>query len=201
VERAGNRDLWRCNDEGEPPPTPEVATVTVAPASATINVGANLSFAGTALDISSQPINGTPFTWTSTNTLVASVSATGVATALAEGDSTIVATGREWGRRLGHAARDDSDDTRRPPTSTSTKSTTTTSARTPVKPSKSKGRRRGCRRIQPRPVQRRCRERRRVQHAGPDWNSPASCGTRGVLTVAYPSERQFRTGLPTASRW
>jgi len=81
-----------CNDDGELPPVAEVATVTVAPASATINVGANLSFAGTALDIASQPINGTPFTWTSTNPLVASVSATGVATALAEGDTTIVAT-------------------------------------------------------------------------------------------------------------
>jgi DNA/RNA endonuclease G (NUC1) len=81
-----------CNDEGETPPTPEVATVTVAPASATINVGASQSFTGTALDIASQPINGTPFTWTSSNPLVASVSATGVATALAEGDTSIVAT-------------------------------------------------------------------------------------------------------------
>jgi DNA/RNA endonuclease G (NUC1) len=81
-----------CNDNGETPPTPEVATVSVSPASASIPVGANQSFTGSAFDIDSQPINGTPLTWTSTNTLVASVSATGVATALAEGDTTIVAT-------------------------------------------------------------------------------------------------------------
>ncbi|HYJ39767.1 MAG TPA: hypothetical protein VEW08_03185 [Steroidobacteraceae bacterium] len=55
-----------CNDDGETPPTPEVATVNVSPTNATITVGANRSFTGTALDINSQPINGTPFTWTST---------------------------------------------------------------------------------------------------------------------------------------
>jgi DNA/RNA endonuclease G (NUC1) len=81
-----------CNDDGETPPTPEVATVSVSPASASITVGASQSFTGTALDINSQPINGTAFSWTSSNALVASVSATGVATALAEGDTTIVAT-------------------------------------------------------------------------------------------------------------
>jgi DNA/RNA endonuclease G (NUC1) len=81
-----------CNDDGETPPTPEVATVNVSPASTSIIVGASQSFTGTALDINSQPINGTAFTWTSSNALVASVSATGVATALGEGDTTIVAT-------------------------------------------------------------------------------------------------------------
>ena len=81
-----------CNDNGETPPAAEVASVTVAPANASINVGVNLSFTGTALDIASQPINGTAFTWTSTNPAVASVSPAGVATALAAGDTFIVAT-------------------------------------------------------------------------------------------------------------
>ena len=81
-----------CNDDGETPPPAEVATVNVSPASGSITVGASQSFAGTALDINGQPINGAAFSWTSTNALVASVSSTGVATALAEGDTTIVAT-------------------------------------------------------------------------------------------------------------
>jgi DNA/RNA endonuclease G (NUC1) len=81
-----------CNDDGTPPPPPVVASVSVAPANATLNVGASLTLSATAFDAASAPISGTTFTWTSTNPAVASVSPTGVATALAEGDTTITAT-------------------------------------------------------------------------------------------------------------
>ncbi len=81
-----------CNDNGEAPPTPEVASVTVQPASATTVVGATVTLSATAFDATSAPINNTPFTWTSSNPLVASVSAAGVVTGVAEGDATISAT-------------------------------------------------------------------------------------------------------------
>jgi DNA/RNA endonuclease G (NUC1) len=82
-----------CNDDGEPPPPPaEVASVSVAPASATLNVGTTLTLNATAFDISSDPINGATFTWTSTNASVASVSPSGVVSTAAEGDASIVAT-------------------------------------------------------------------------------------------------------------
>jgi DNA/RNA endonuclease G (NUC1) len=81
-----------CNDNGTTPPPSEVASVTVSPANISLNVGANLQFTAAAFDIANAPINGVTFTWSSTNTTVATVSATGVATALAEGDTSIVAT-------------------------------------------------------------------------------------------------------------
>jgi DNA/RNA endonuclease G (NUC1) len=88
----GANTFGACNDNGETPPAPEVASVTVAPASATLSVGVNLTLSATAFDISSVPIDGVTFAWTSTNPSVASVSATGIASALAEGDTSIVAT-------------------------------------------------------------------------------------------------------------
>jgi DNA/RNA endonuclease G (NUC1) len=81
-----------CNDAGDTPPPAEVASITVAPASANLTVGATQSFSASAFDIASQPIANTPFTWTSSNPAVATVSSTGVATAVAEGDTLIIAT-------------------------------------------------------------------------------------------------------------
>jgi len=81
-----------CNDDGTTPPVAEVASVNVAPASATVTVGASLSFSATALDAASQPVNGAALSWNSSNPAVASVSATGVALGVAAGDTTIVAT-------------------------------------------------------------------------------------------------------------
>ncbi|HEV7609680.1 MAG TPA: DNA/RNA non-specific endonuclease [Steroidobacteraceae bacterium] len=88
----GTNTFGACNDNGATPPAPEVATVSVAPASATLNVGASLPLNATAFDVASAPINGVTFTWTSTNPAAATVSATGVATALADGDTQILAT-------------------------------------------------------------------------------------------------------------
>jgi DNA/RNA endonuclease G (NUC1) len=81
-----------CNDDGTPPPTPVVASITVAPSSGTVVVGASLSLSATAFDASNQPISGATFVWTSTNGAAVSVNSTGLVVGLAEGDTTIVAT-------------------------------------------------------------------------------------------------------------
>jgi DNA/RNA endonuclease G (NUC1) len=80
-----------CNDADEPPPA-EVASVTVAPADASISVGGNQAFVATAFDAQSNPISGVTFTWSSSAPTVATVNATGVASGLLPGDATITAT-------------------------------------------------------------------------------------------------------------
>jgi DNA/RNA endonuclease G (NUC1) len=80
-----------CNGAGGPPPNP-VASVTVAPATASITQGATQAFTATALDASQQPVAGVTFTWSSSAPAIATVSATGVATAVAPGDVIITAT-------------------------------------------------------------------------------------------------------------
>ena len=79
-----------CNAEGPPPPA--VASVTVAPATATITQGATQAFTATAFDASNQPIAGVSFTWSSNATGIATVSSSGVATGVSPGDATITAT-------------------------------------------------------------------------------------------------------------
>src|SRR3954471_10742348 len=70
-----------CNDDSPPPPA-EVASVSLAPAAATLAVGSSQTFNATGLDISSQPVSGVAFSWSSSNPTVATVSAAGVATAV-----------------------------------------------------------------------------------------------------------------------
>ncbi|HVZ48800.1 MAG TPA: DNA/RNA non-specific endonuclease [Gemmatimonadaceae bacterium] len=77
-----------CNDAGGA--TPVVASVTVAPASASVAVGATQQFTATALDATNAPISGVTFTWTST--AAATVSGTGLATGASVGSATITAT-------------------------------------------------------------------------------------------------------------
>lgn len=77
---------------GGSPPPPVVTTVTVTPTPATVAQGAQITFTGHAFDQSSQPISGVTFTWSSDNTAVATVTAAGVATAVAQGDAHIIAT-------------------------------------------------------------------------------------------------------------
>jgi len=81
-----------CNDNDEPPPPQEVASVTVSPASATVVVGGTQPFTAAAFDAASQPILGATFTWSVTDAAIASVNASGLATGLAAGDAGIVAT-------------------------------------------------------------------------------------------------------------
>jgi DNA/RNA endonuclease G (NUC1) len=81
-----------CNDDGETPPDPEVASVTVSPASATVSVGSSITLGAAAFDIGNTPIAGVAFAWNSSNPLAATVSGTGVVTAIAEGTTSITAT-------------------------------------------------------------------------------------------------------------
>ena len=75
-----------CNDDGVEPPDPEVASVSLSPSAATLAVGSSIMLTATARDAANAPINGVPFTWISPAPGIATVSGTGVVTALAEGD-------------------------------------------------------------------------------------------------------------------
>ncbi|HEX2092168.1 MAG TPA: DNA/RNA non-specific endonuclease [Longimicrobiaceae bacterium] len=68
------------------------ATVTVVPVSETVTVGSTQAFMAKAFNAFGQEISGVAFTWTSSNTAVATVSGTGVATAVAAGTANITAT-------------------------------------------------------------------------------------------------------------
>ncbi|MEO8062018.1 MAG: DNA/RNA non-specific endonuclease [Pseudomonadota bacterium] len=81
-----------CNDNGETPPPPAVASVSVAPTSATVSVGATLSLNASAFDTGSQSIPGVGFIWSSSAPAIAVVSANGVVTGVSEGDAVITAT-------------------------------------------------------------------------------------------------------------
>lgn len=81
-----------CNDAGETPPPAVVANVQVSPSEAELAPGGTLTLTATARDASNAVIAGAPLTWNSTNEAVASVSVSGVVTALAEGTATISAT-------------------------------------------------------------------------------------------------------------
>ena len=81
-----------CNDDGTPPPPADVASVTVTPASATVAVGASTSLTAAAFDIASAPIANVAFSWSSSDVGIATVSPLGVVTGVAAGDATITAT-------------------------------------------------------------------------------------------------------------
>ncbi len=78
-------------NNGYSPPAQPVATVTVAPASASIQVGATQQFSATARDASGTVVS-TTFTWASSNSAVATVNSSGLASAVTEGSATITAT-------------------------------------------------------------------------------------------------------------
>ncbi len=74
-----------------PSPLP-VASVTVAPASLTLAVGGTSQLAATLKDASGNALAGRAISWVSGNTQAATVSATGLVTAVAAGSATIAAT-------------------------------------------------------------------------------------------------------------
>ena len=74
-----------------PPPVP-VATVTVSPASATLDIGATSQLSATTRDANGNVLTGRVVTWTSANTAIATVSATGLVTAKAGGTTQVTAT-------------------------------------------------------------------------------------------------------------
>ncbi|HWT02842.1 MAG TPA: lamin tail domain-containing protein [Pyrinomonadaceae bacterium] len=70
---------------------PQVDHVEVSPATATINRGQTQQFTATAFDGGNQPIPGATFTWTSSNTNVATIDSNGLATGVGIGTTTITA--------------------------------------------------------------------------------------------------------------
>ena len=79
------------NVEPPPPPKPTVSSVTVSPSEATIEVGETKQFSATAYDSDNTEIPGKDFTWTSSDSTVATISDAGLATALDAGSTTISA--------------------------------------------------------------------------------------------------------------
>ncbi|MDX6693123.1 MAG: hypothetical protein QOF02_726 [Blastocatellia bacterium] len=74
-------------------PVPQVITrIDVTPASATINRGQNQQFTAQAFDQNNQPVSGITFTWSSSNTAVATVDSNGLAHGIGIGTATITAS-------------------------------------------------------------------------------------------------------------
>ena len=79
-------------DPPAPPPTPVATSITVAPASYTLaSVGATIQLTATVRDQNNNPMTGQTVNWTSANTAVATVSGTGMVTAVSNGTSQITA--------------------------------------------------------------------------------------------------------------
>ncbi len=78
------------NDDS--PPSPIVTSVVVTPSPVTINRGQTQQFTATAFDPSNQPVPSATFTWSSSNTAVATVDSNGLATGVGIGTTTITAT-------------------------------------------------------------------------------------------------------------
>jgi uncharacterized protein YjdB len=76
---------------GAPPPA-SVASVTVSPSSSSLLVGATVQLSATTLDASSNVLTGRVITWSSPNSLIASVNSTGVVTAIGIGTIQVTAT-------------------------------------------------------------------------------------------------------------
>jgi len=74
-----------------PAPVP-VASVTVAPTSSSLPVGATVQLSATTRDASSNVLTGRVITWSSANTILASVNSTGVVTAIGVGTIQVTAT-------------------------------------------------------------------------------------------------------------
>ena len=72
--------------------TVPVASVAVSPASASVTAGRTVQLTATPQDANGNPLTGRLVTWASTNTAVATVSGTGVATGVAAGSVTITAS-------------------------------------------------------------------------------------------------------------
>src|SRR5207245_1437105 len=76
---------------GSQPPAP-VATVTLTPASATLNEGQTLQLTATLKDANGNVLIGRSITWSSSNSSAATVNATGLVTGVVAGSATITAT-------------------------------------------------------------------------------------------------------------
>jgi len=76
-----------------PPPTAAVASVTVSPATATVQVGSTVQLSATDRDVNGNVLTGRVVTWSTANAAIAAVnSSTGLVTALVAGTTQITAT-------------------------------------------------------------------------------------------------------------
>jgi DNA/RNA endonuclease G (NUC1) len=100
LQRSGS-DIWSppaantfgtCNDDDEPPPVGPIASVTVAPTTASIVENGTQQFTAAAFDAEGTPVAGATFTWSSADPEIAGVDANGLATGLEPGDARIIAT-------------------------------------------------------------------------------------------------------------
>jgi photosystem II stability/assembly factor-like uncharacterized protein len=69
---------------------PPLSAVTLNVSADTLAVDGTAQFTATALDLSSQPVSGAPFTWSSTDASVLTVNSTGLVTARGEGSAHLV---------------------------------------------------------------------------------------------------------------
>ena len=72
--------------------TVPVASVTVSPASASVPAGQTAQLTATPKDVNGNPLSGRVISWASSNTLVATVSSSGLVTGKVAGSATITAT-------------------------------------------------------------------------------------------------------------
>lgn len=96
--------LSACNDASQavgvepqarrrtPTPAPVTATVAVTPAAASLAVGGTVQLTATLRDASGNAITGRTVTWSSASSAIATVSATGLVTAMAAGGTSISAS-------------------------------------------------------------------------------------------------------------
>src|SRR5439155_7465722 len=75
-----------------PPPPVPVASVAVTPPSASVDEGKTVQLTATPKDANGTPLSGRVVTWVSSNTTVATVSASGLVTGKVAGSATITAT-------------------------------------------------------------------------------------------------------------
>lgn len=82
-----------CNDNAVSQPPAAVASITVAPSSASIFIGGSQQYTATALDAQGQPVAGATITWSIADASpVATVSTTGLVSGAQAGTATVVAT-------------------------------------------------------------------------------------------------------------
>jgi uncharacterized protein YjdB len=92
----GTHTVCNFSLSGSTPPAP-VASVTVTPASATLNEGQALQLTATPRDANGNPLVGRSITWSSSNPTAASVNGTGLVTGVVAGSTTITATSEGQG--------------------------------------------------------------------------------------------------------
>jgi len=71
--------------------TQTVASVNVTPTTSSVGVNGSQAFVATALDSNGQTVSGQTFTWSSSNTAIATISGSGIATGVAPGTTQITA--------------------------------------------------------------------------------------------------------------